>query len=262
VIPQRRWFDFETFFSCSRKAPGFHDPFTQQYAQNTLVMDQAAAACALLARVTGETTYRDLGTAVLDYLLLYQQVWSPAWLSRALFGGFGVQNTDGEWSDARQGYFAVTLSDYFELTGEREYLERSVAAARAMFSLFESAESPRTGENYAHGAWDRLGGVTGIHWGTGSSAVSLGMLRARYGDALVDVGGAWGVGIDGCRITEVRAEGHNVSVELADNVATPRSILVRFRGVDAGVYDVRVNGTMVGSFGREQLQGGISVAIK
>jgi hypothetical protein len=262
VIPQRKWFDFETFFSCSRKTPGFHDPFTRQYAQNTLVMDQAAAACALLARVTGERFYRDLGTAILDYLLLYQQVWSPAWLSRALFGGFGVQNTDGEWSDARQGYFAMTLSDYFELTGEREYLERSVAAARAMFSLFESAESPRTGENYAHSAIDRLGGVTGIHWGTGSSAVSLGMLRARYGDALVDVAGAWGVGIDGCRITEVRAEGRSVSVILADNVATPRSILVRFKGVDPGVYDVRVNGTMVGSFGREQLQGGISVAIK
>ena len=225
-------------------------------------MDQAAAACGLLARATGERTYRELGTAILDYLLLYQQVWSPAWLSRELFGGFGVQNTDGEWSDARQGYFAMTLSDYFELTGEREYLERSVAAARAMFSLFESAESPRTGENYAHGAWDRMGGVTGIHWGTGSSAVSLGMLRARYGDALVDVAGAWGVGIDGCRITEVRTEGHNVSVELADNIATPRSILVRFRGVDPGVYDVRVNGTMVGSFGRDQLLGGISVAIK
>ena len=112
VIPQRKWFDFETFFSCSRKAPGFHDPFTLQFAQNTLVMDQAAAACARLARVTGEKNYRDLGTAVLDYLLLYQQVWSPAWLSRALFGGFGVQNTDGEWSDARQGYFAMTLSDY------------------------------------------------------------------------------------------------------------------------------------------------------
>ena len=137
-----------------------------------------------------------------------------------------------------------------------------MAAARAMFSLFESEESPRTGENYAHSAWDRLGGVTGIHWGTGSSAVSLGMLRARYGDALVDVAGAWGVGIDGCRIVEVRAEGRSVSVELADNVAKPRSILVRFRGVDPGAYDVQVNGTMVGSFGREQLQGGITVAIK
>ena len=54
MIPQRKWFDFETFSSCSRKAPGFHDPFTLQFAQNTLVMDQAAAACARLARVTGE----------------------------------------------------------------------------------------------------------------------------------------------------------------------------------------------------------------
>jgi hypothetical protein len=225
------------------------------------MMDQTAAACLLLYRLTGNTLYRELGTSTLDYLLQYQQVWSPPWLSRQLFGGFGVQNTDGEWSDSRQGYFAVTLMDYFDLTGEREYLERGVAAARAMFSLFESPGSPRTGENYAHSARDRLGGVTGIHWGTGSSAVSLGIMRGRYGDALVDVAGGWGVGIDGCRITGVEAHSGVVSIHLADNIATPRTLNVRFRGVEAGTYEVQVNGNTVGTFSREQLEGGIPVGI-
>lgn len=261
IVPQRKWVDFETFFSCSRKPVGFYDVYTGQYAQNTLMMDQTAAACLLLYRLTGNTLYRELGTSTLDYLLQYQQVWSPPWLSRQLFGGFGVQNTDGEWSDSRQGYFAVTLMDYFDLTGEREYLERGVAAARAMFSLFESPGSPRTGENYAHSARDRLGGVTGIHWGTGSSAVSLGIMRGRYGDALVDVAGGWGVGIDGCRITGVEAHSGVVSIHLADNIATPRTLNVRFRGVEAGTYEVQVNGNTVGTFSREQLEGGIPVGI-
>ena len=92
--------------------------------------------------MTGKQEYRSTAIALIDYLCLYQQLWSPGWLSRPLFGGFGVQNTDGEWSDSRQGYFAVTLGKFYELTGEREYLERAVAALRAMFSLFESPESP------------------------------------------------------------------------------------------------------------------------
>jgi hypothetical protein len=172
-----------------------------------------------------------------------------------------VQNTDGEWSDARQGYVAVTLMDYFDLTGDREYLERAVAATRAMFSLFESPESPRTGENYAHGARNVPGGVTGIHWGTGSSAVTVGLLRERYGEVLIDLAGLWGVGIDGCRVSAVKVEGETVSITLADDVATPRSLRVRFREVKPGEYTLRVNGTVIGSYSHQQLQGGVSVGI-
>src|SRR5207247_11229799 len=118
---------------------------------------------------------------------LYQQVWSPQWLSRELFGGFGVQNTDGEWSDSRQGYFALTMMHYYEITKQREYFERGVAALRSMFSLFESRESPRTRENYGTSSRDETAVVTGIHWGTGSSVVSIHVVRRQYGDAFINV---------------------------------------------------------------------------
>lgn len=261
ILPEHKWFDYETFFSCSRKPLGFFDSYTQQHPQNTLSMQQAAEACYELFRLTKKDAYRVKGVEIMDYLSLYQQVWSPAWLSCELFGGFGVQNTDGEWSDSRQGYFAVTLMNYYDLTGEREYFERGVAALRAMFSLFESPNSPRTAENYAHGGLDQLAGVTGLHWGTGSSVVSIHLITERYGDAYVNVQGGWGVGIDGCRIPEVRVNGERIEVTVLDNVNSPRSILMKFDKMERKQYEIFVNGASQGNKMRDELYQGLSVGL-
>jgi hypothetical protein len=256
IVPRQKWFDFETFFSCSRKEVGFFDRFTGQYAQNTLSMHQAAEAALALYEVTGRRSYLDSGRELLEYLSLYQQVWSPPWLSRELFGGFGVQNTDGEWSDSRQGYFALTLMRYYEVTGEREYLERGVSALRAMFSLFESPLSPRCAENYAHSAIDRPGGVTGIHWGTGSSVVSVHLFEQRYGGAHVNVAGGWGCGIDGCTVTDVRVSGDRITVTIRDDVGAPRPLRVTFTGVETGARRIVINGRDLGSIPSQDLERG------
>lgn len=261
IVPERKWFDHETFFSCSRKPLGFFDHYTQQHPQNTLSMHQAAEACYSLYKITGKKEYERHGVEITDYLCLYQQVWSPKWLSCELFGGFGVQNTDAEWSDSRQGYFAVTLAKYYELTGNREYLERAVAALRAMFSLFESPDSPRTAENYAHSSEDRLAGVTGLHWGTGSSVVSIHLIRRKYGDAFVNVKDQWGVGIDGCRIPKVTVKASTINVEMLDNLATHRSIKMTFGQGSKKSYTLVVNGEKLGTFSKEQLRKGIDVAL-
>jgi hypothetical protein len=261
IAPRNKWFDFETFFSCSRKPVSFFDSYTQQYPQNTLSIHQAVEACLSLYRNTLDTTYLNAGVAFLDYLCLYQQVWSPGWLSRPLFGGFGVQNTDGEWSDSRQGYFAVTLMEYAELTGSREYFERATAALRAMFSLFESPTSPRTAENYAHSAIDRPGGVTGIHWGTGSSVTSIHMIQRQFGDAHVDVRGGWGCGIDGCRIPAVRVRGEEIQVDILDNLSVSRPLRLTFGRMDRREYTVIANGRALGRFSSSDLQKGITLEL-
>ncbi len=261
VLPERKWFDFETFFSCSRKPLGFYDSYTQQNPQNTLSMHQAAEACCELYKLTGKRIYKDRGIAIMDYLCLYQQVWSPRWLSRELFGGFGVQNTDAEWSDSRQGYFAVTLMKYYELTGQKEYFERGVAALRAMFSLFESPTSPRTAENYGHSGYDQPAGVTGLHWGTGSSVVSIHLITREFGDAYVDVKGKWGVGIDGCRIPAVTIDGTTIRVEVVDNLVKTRTIKVRFGNVMKPYFEVVVNNKRMGRISAATLREGIDVAL-
>jgi hypothetical protein len=261
IVPQRKWFDFETYFSCSRKSIGFYDTYTQQNPQNTLSIHQAAEACYELYKLTGKQQYRERGLEIMDYLCLYQQVWSPLWLSCELFGGFGVQNTDAEWSDSRQGYFAVTLMNYYELTGEKEYFERGVAALRAMFSLFESPTSPRTAENYGHSGFDRPAGVTGLHWGTGSSVVSIHLITDRYGDAYVDGTGGWGVGIDGCRIPSVKVFKESINVDVLDNLSTPRTINLKFGRLMTREYEVTVNKKPLGRFSSAVLTKGIKVAI-
>ncbi len=224
-------------------------------------MHQAAGACNELYVITQNPLYKQRGCEIIDYLCLYQQVWSPQWLSCELFGGFGVQNTDAEWSDSRQGYFAETLMNYYEMTGKREYFERGVAALRAMFSLFESPTSPRTAENYAHSAFDQLAGVTGLHWGTGSSVVSIHRITRRYGDAYVNVQDEWGVGIDGCRIPSVKVQNSSIAVEILDNLATRRSIKVRFDKLLKSSYEVSVNGQSLGSIPSDKLKQGVNVAI-
>ncbi|MDP2884417.1 MAG: hypothetical protein Q8P51_05270 [Ignavibacteria bacterium] len=261
VLPERKWFDFETFFSCSRKPLNFYDSYTQQHPQNTLSMHQAAEACYELYKLTGKKEYKDRGIAIMDYLCLYQQVWSPRWLSRELFGGFGVQNTDAEWSDSRQGYFAVTLMKYYELTGEKEYFERGVAALRAMFSLFESPTSPRTAENYGHSGYDQPAGVTGIHWGTGSSVVSIHLITRQFGDAYVDVKGKWGVGIDGCRIPSVTITGTVIRIEVQDNLVKARTIRLKFGNMTKAQYEITVNNKPMGRMSAAALKEGINVTI-
>jgi hypothetical protein len=261
IVPRQKWFDFETFFSCSRKPLGFFDRFTHQHPQNTLSMHQAAEACLVLEETTGTKVFVERGQEILDYLCLYQQVWSPQWLSCPLFGGFGVQNTDGEWSDSRQAYFAITLMRYYQRTGRREYFERAVAAVRAQFSLFESPSSPRTAENYAHSTLDKLAGVTGLHWGTGSAVTSIHLLARQFGDAYVDVEGGWGVGIDGSTVENVHVDQSMVTLQIRDDVHAPRAIRLVCGNVSRDRYALRVNGKNLGTWSAQQLRSGTTVTI-
>jgi hypothetical protein len=113
VIPRQRWFDFETFLSCARKDYGFYDKWTAQFPQNNLAEMQAPSAWLALYHATLKHQYLDRGTQSLDYVLLTQQVWNDPSFSPKLLGGFTTQNTDAEWSDARQSYAATILLDYF-----------------------------------------------------------------------------------------------------------------------------------------------------
>src|SRR5690606_41420452 len=62
--------------------------------------------------------------SIVDYLCLYQAVWSPPFLSLAVFGGFVVGNGHPAWSDARQGFFAQARSE--EHTSELQSRENLV----------------------------------------------------------------------------------------------------------------------------------------
>jgi hypothetical protein len=116
-------------------------------------------------------------------------------------------------------------------------------------------------ENYAHSAVDRPGGVTGIHWGTGSSVVSIHIIRQEYGDAFVNIADHWGVGIDGCRISSVVTKDDTVAVTLHDNLSVPREVLVTFGNPLLSRYTIMINNTQLGSFSADEMRKGIAFAL-
>jgi hypothetical protein len=136
-----------------------------------------------------------------------------------------------------------------------------VAALRAMFSLFEAPDSPRTAENYSHTAINRLEGVTGINWGTGSSTVSIHLLCARFGDLFVHAADGWGVGINGCTVTRVRLEGNRLMVDVEDFVGHERNATLKCTGLDRDAYGVVINAREPLTFTRSQLEAGVSVIL-
>jgi hypothetical protein len=236
VLPRQRWFDFETFKSCARKSFNFYDPWTAQYPQNNLSTIQAAKAYLKLSQITGDSHYLELGLEVLDYLLLTQQVWNNPAFSPKLVGGFTTQNTDSEWSDARQCYAADLLWDYYKETGKQEYLERAVAAARSTFAV-------APWENWAHTGYEDVhGALTGFHWGTGSAMTSVEMMWPALGDVLIDIARAQGVGFNACSLKQLSVTGSSIRFTL-DAPARMHTINVKFAGVDTHRrYEVSWNG--------------------
>ena len=236
IVPRQRWFDFETFLSCARKPYDFFDSWTAQYPQNNLAELQAPQALLTLYRATGDRKFLQQGVERLDYLLLTQQVWNNPQFSPMLLGGFTTQNTDEEWSDARQAYAATMLADFYMATGTFEYLERAIAAARSTFAV-------APWENWAHtGYVDEPGAMTGFHWGTGSAMTSVELLQPILGDALIDLAAGQGAGFDECTVTGIEVHGRDLHFNLTSS-NRDRPFQVRFRGVAGeGNYNIRWNG--------------------
>ena len=239
VLQRQRWFDFETFLSCAGKHYNFFDSWIAQYPQNNKAEIQASSAMLALYHLTHKPEYLESGTKMLDYLLLTQQVWNNALYTPMLVGGFTTQYTDQEWSDARQGYAAIVLADYYDATGNFEYLERAIVAARSTFAVAPS-------ENRAHcGYPDEPGGVSSYHWGTGSAMTSVEILSPRFGDAFIDLQAQRGVGFDQCSVTDIAIAGDTISFRISSS-ARERQFLVRFRSMDAKRrYRIVWNGNVI-----------------
>lgn len=204
IIPRNIWLDYETFFSCTILPTNTYDSFTEQYPINNMCIFWTAEALKETYKITREQKYLEYGKHVLDILLLFQQVWNPPYISFYTFGGFGCQNTDGEWSDSRQALFVPTLLDYHNLTGEKEYLDRGVYALKASFTLMLIPENEKvaptnvkrlhpsdhgaTYENYGHTGYDRrVHGYITFDWGTGSALTTLAYVQQKYSKIVPDL---------------------------------------------------------------------------
>ena len=259
VIPQRKWFDYETFFSCSPREISF-DEKTRQWPANNLALIPTVEAFLSAWRATRQSEFLTKGEALLDYLLLFQQSWTNPALENLsgpsmLLGGFTTQNSDAEWSDARQSQAGNVLLDYYRATGKAEYLERGVAALRAQFPVSPS-------ENWAHAGYGRKAGVSSFHWGTGSGMAGIELEEDFLHDAVVDVPAARAIGVNGIDVTAYENTGGNIRLTMTSPFAWRRKPVIVFRGVtEAQQYRIVVNGAEVGAFSGKTLSSGIPVPV-
>jgi hypothetical protein len=106
IVPEGRWEDFETYWSCS--SWGIDDLLGKKverndlHKQNTFSMFWTAEALLETYRATGKREFLTLGERVLDELLMAQASWQPPYMYVDVLGGFGVMNADGEWNDSRE----------------------------------------------------------------------------------------------------------------------------------------------------------------
>jgi len=216
------------------------------------------AAYLLAHRVSGEARFLAEGEALLDYLLLYQECWTNPVLENLtcatmLLGGFTTQNSDAEWSDARQSQCGNILLDYYRTTGNVEYLERGVAALRSQFPVSPS-------ENWAHVGYGRKAGVSSFHWGTGSGMAGIEIEEEYLRDAVVDVTAGRGVGVNGLNVSECSISGGQIRLRLSSPFTWKREAVVVFRRTEpARRYQLMVNGVDAGTWEGKDLERGISL---
>jgi hypothetical protein len=205
VVDQQRYYDFETFFSCSPKDclqrdglvddDKMMDPYTLQRPQNTLCMQWTAEALRAASELGDKDKRMEGALKALNVMALYQNVWPISYRHVAYtYGGFGVQNSDGEYNDARQSQFAETLCDFGADLNRPDLFERGVAAARASLTLINHPLHEKLGiypnpnyplglepENDGHGGTDEQDGRTGFDWGEGSGLAGIAGILDRYG---------------------------------------------------------------------------------
>ncbi|MEO6963937.1 MAG: hypothetical protein ABIY90_18355, partial [Puia sp.] len=259
VLPNQRFEDFESFFSCSQKPMHYYDSSTTMFSQNTLSMQWCAEAL-----LKGSELFRDLkmlkhAEYCVNILSLYQQVWNPPFISFYAFGGFGAQNSDGEWSDARQAQFADTYLQFFQVTHKKEYLDRAVAACRASFALMVLPENKNicpknylgtevngelyTGsmaENYGHDGFDERSYQSGFHWGTGSALTTAAIFKATLGDIVIDPHYHIAEGINGIAVRSVKWE-EKITIK-TDRLSEMKNRMPQFKVINPGKTTINVDG--------------------
>ncbi|MCD9023757.1 hypothetical protein [Cohnella silvisoli] len=205
IVPEGRWEDFETYWSCSKqwdgKLYGELDARSGLYNQCNFGIYWTAEALKDLYVATGNPEWLDYGEQVLAEASLYQQIWQPPYFPVPTIGGFGVMTSDDEWNDARQSLFALTYWDYYRLTGNESYRARALWAMKASFYMMYCPENAAVKEIYerVHPHFDErdygfhmenfnhhdgtpvdgLGEFTIFDWGCGAAAASLAEFRMK-----------------------------------------------------------------------------------
>eukprot|EP00658_Telonema_sp_P-2_P048939 TRINITY_DN3721_c0_g3_i2.p1 TRINITY_DN3721_c0_g3~~TRINITY_DN3721_c0_g3_i2.p1 ORF type:complete len:759 (-),score=111.50 TRINITY_DN3721_c0_g3_i2:179-2455(-) len=253
ILPQQRWADFETFYSCSEKPEASYDARSGQWPRNTLSMIWAVDGLVSLHELdkgNGSSDWLGAAERVSDYMSLYQAVWSPETLgspaSAYVFGGFTSQNSDSEWLDARQSNAAEALLRVGLQAGRVDLLERGAAALRAGFALVTDQRGVMNGvfpvqnlppsagrpfvpaglepENIDHEGIPQLPARSGPDWGEVGALSAAGTFLKELGGVYIDIARNMSVGVDGVAVASVVFDddqgGRRIGIELVNLIGS------------------------------------------
>ncbi len=295
ILPRTQFFDFEVFYSCAPKALHWLDPLTGIPPMNTLAIQWAADHFLALYRLTDDDAWFSHGEYCLSLLSMFQQVWAPNRFGPAyMYGGFGVMNCDGEWNDGRQSRVVPTYIDYYDATGNLDYLERAVAACRAAFAAMDMPENHSNGINdyrvnqvegitvetgrglspesimhfSPHVMTGEGGGWTGFNWGPGGGLGASAFLERRFGSVWVDGSEHRVVPIDGVSADIVQWDSDRIELNVTNALSDlpfpyteNRAILVKFGRLSGAGQHVTINGRDMGMQDTKTLSQGLEIEI-
>ncbi len=233
ILPDQRWIDFETFYSCSRKPEAFRDEFTGQGPRCTLSMIWAIEGLVALFGVTGDDAYREAAEAVADYASFYQAVWQPHFIITAYaFGGCGSQNTDVEWVDMRQSQMGEAFVRLGVVSERQDLLERGVALVRAQFALTHHPRHIGNGiltqssfpiglgpENIDHEGVPQEPLRTHPDWAEVGGLAAAATILDHLGSVFVQPQSKIAVGVDGVHVRELGVDDDHVFLHLTNQLA-------------------------------------------
>lgn len=295
ILPQQRWADVETFYSCSNKPESAFDNHTKQPPRNTLSTGWAVDGLTSMYELTGENEFLQAAEEAADYASLYQATYEPSFLDRPkvayVFGGMRSQNTDAEWLDMRQTVISEGFLRLGNASGRQDLMERGVAAARASMSLITETRTQANNfpvpnvvgrpnisaflepENVDHEGLPQLPGRSGPDWGEVGGLAAIAYARHRFGGAFMDPLRGLCVGIDGVTLDAcaVNAATGTVSASMRSlmgkvSLAVPWtdgfSVELRVQGLDpTKAWRLVVSGKDLGSHSGARLAAGVGVPV-
>jgi hypothetical protein len=281
ILKEDKWHDFETFYACRIRGTGFYDKSTKSNLMSTLCMYWCAESFKELYKITKNPEHLKSGERILAVLSLFQQVWDMPYISINTFGGFGVQNADAELNDARQALFIATYMDYYLITGEKEYMERAMAALRASWNLqllkefkkinpgnvkdIETIDEVDRGcvcENYGHfGKDERIPGYIMFDWGVGTAATATAFVKKNFGDLFIDFKEQMIFGTDGIKIEFFEFQKEKVIIDLK-LIKTKDYILIKGRNSPLNGSQIIINDNILIKKQKIELDNGFKYKIK
>ncbi len=280
ILPKNKWQDFEPFYSCTNLPLKFYDKFTENNVMNCLSIYWCAEGFKELYKITKNSKYLKIGEHILGLLSLFQQVWNLPYIDYNTFGGFGAQNADAELGDARQGLFVRTYMDYYLLTGNKEYMERGIAALRACWALqlleeykdqcpgnllgidsIKDIDKGCVNENYGHSGIDfRTPGYEMFDWGIGTSIMATAYVKYNFGDLFIDFKEQAVWGIDGLLIEEYNFSSNIIEI-YCKIILNKKNIIIKARNIPENLINIKINNQLIKLRDNNQLKKGFIFTI-